>query len=62
VSDALSIKKKRAEILGIEASKEMIEVRILEKHIEIAGMQKAIEDQVKRIDELKNELKTMEGN
>lgn len=62
MSDALSIKKKRAEILGIEASKEMIEVRILEKHIEIAGMQKAIEDQVKRIDELKNELKTMEGN
>jgi peptidoglycan hydrolase CwlO-like protein len=62
VSDALSIKKKRAEILGIEASKEMIEVRILEKHIEISGMQKAIEDQVKRIDELKNELKTMEGN
>lgn len=62
MSDALSIKKKRAEILGIEASKEMIEVRILEKHIEISGMQKAIEDQVKRIDELKNELKTMEGN
>lgn len=57
----LELERKKLEMVKVAAAKEEMKFRIMERESEIQRLQENIENQDKRLKELKDEIQSMEG-
>lgn len=57
----LEVKKKELELSKVDCAKQEMEFKILEREADIARLRENIENQNRRINEIKEEIKELQG-